>query len=117
MSAFRRTIRCSVRLQADPNPGTVVAPARCMRTAYPRHLPTFSYVGLHRYFLTWCTESRLGLFVTSNAVELVKLQILRAAGDEAFALLAYCFMPDHVHLLIEARSDGVIQFKVASLYP
>jgi putative transposase len=77
-----------------------------MRTAYPRHLPTFSYVGLHRYFLTWCTESRLRLFVTSTAVDLVKVQILRAADDEAFALLAYCFMPDHVHLLIEARSDA-----------
>jgi putative transposase len=83
-----------------------VALAPRMRTAYPRHLQTFSYVGLHRYSLTWCTESRLRLFVTSNAVDLVKLQILRAADDEAFALLAYCFMPDHVHLLIEARSDA-----------
>jgi putative transposase len=77
-----------------------------MRTAYPRHLPAFSYVGLHRYSLTWCTESRLRLFVTSNVVDLVKRQILRAADDEGFALLAYCFMPDHLHLLIEAKSGA-----------
>jgi putative transposase len=38
-------------------------------------------------------------------VELVLSQFLRVAGREGFAILAYCFMPDHVHLLIEGLRD------------
>jgi putative transposase len=36
----------------------------------------------------------------------VVAQILRAAADEQFSILAYCFMPDHAHLLIEAGSES-----------
>jgi putative transposase len=35
-------------------------------------------------------------------------QILRAAGEEEFSIIAYCFMPDHLHLIVEGvtqRSD------------
>jgi REP element-mobilizing transposase RayT len=39
-------------------------------------------------------------------VGLVLSQILHAANDEQFALVAYCFMPDHVHLLVEALSES-----------
>jgi putative transposase len=38
-------------------------------------------------------------------VELVLTQIRRAACDEQFLIPAYCFMPDHLHLLIEAHAD------------
>jgi putative transposase len=31
------------------------------------------------------------------------MQVLRAAGDQSFELTAYCFMPDHLHLLVEAQ--------------
>jgi REP element-mobilizing transposase RayT len=34
------------------------------------------------------------------------VQILRAGDDERFAVIAYCFMPDHLHLLVDARSDS-----------
>jgi REP element-mobilizing transposase RayT len=33
-------------------------------------------------------------------VNLVNTQIVRTAAAECFAVLAYCFMPDHVHLLV-----------------
>ena len=33
-------------------------------------------------------------------MDLVRTQILRAAVDERFALVAYCYMPDHLHLLV-----------------
>ena len=32
-------------------------------------------------------------------------QILRAGRDEQFAIVAHCFMPDHVHLLVEAQAS------------
>ncbi len=32
-------------------------------------------------------------------------QILRAAADEEFAIVAYCFMPDHLHLLVQGERE------------
>jgi putative transposase len=77
-----------------------------MLTGNPGHVKGFDYTGLHRHFLTFCTDRRQRLFVNQAVVDLVLLQILRAADDEQFAVVAYCFMPDHLHLLIEARSDS-----------
>lgn len=71
---------------------------------FPRHperLKTFSYLGLHRYHLRFCTHQRLRIFVVHPAVETVLREIRRAAGAEQFAILAYCFMPDHVHLIVQ----------------
>jgi len=69
----------------------------------PGHLTTFSYVGLYRYSLTFCCHNRQRRFDEKTAVDLVLSQIRRAANDEWFAISAYCFMPDHLHLIIEAR--------------
>jgi putative transposase len=77
-----------------------------MRTGTPGHLRTFDHLGLHRYSLTFCTERRRHLFTSSEAVDLVLAQIVRAARENEFAILAYCFMPDHVHLLVEGQSDS-----------
>ena len=72
---------------------------------HPEHLRTFDYVGEHRYFLTFCTEDRQRCFVTHEAVNLVRTQIQRAEAEEAIALIAYCYMPDHVHFLAEGQAE------------
>jgi len=77
-----------------------------MFTGKPEHLKTFDYLGSYRYFLTFCTFKRRELFVTADRVNNVCTQFLRAADEEHFALVAYCFMKDHVHLLIEGLSDN-----------
>ena len=80
-----------------------------MRTGSPGHLRTFDYIGLHRYFLTFCTCGRERVFASGESVDLVRTQFLRAADDEQFAIVIECFMPDHVHLLAEGtteRADG-----------
>ena len=77
-----------------------------MRTRKSTHLKTFDYVGFYRYFLTFCTDDRRPYFVDRQHVDVVLEQILRAAADTDFAIIAYCFMPDHVHLLIEACSEA-----------
>jgi putative transposase len=46
------------------------------------------------------------LFIDSEVVQLVLSQFLRAAGEEEFSLLAYCFMPDHVHFLVQGNSES-----------
>jgi len=77
-----------------------------MRTGKPEHLKSFSYLGLHRYSLTFCTHDRSPIFTAGPVVDLVLAQISRAATENTFAVTAYCFMPDHLHLLVEGQSDA-----------
>ena len=77
-----------------------------MLTNRPAHLKTFNYTGLHRYHLTFCTDNRRRIFTSPPTVELVLLQISRTSAEQQFAIIAYCFMPDHLHLLIEGQSDA-----------
>ena len=79
---------------------------RGMRPRHPERLKTFDYIGFHRYFLTFCTIDRERLFTSAASVELVLAQILRAKRESSFAVIAYCFMPDHLHLLIEGKSQS-----------
>jgi putative transposase len=77
-----------------------------MRSRRLRRLSTFSYVGPSRYFLTFCTFGRRSVFTDSRIVEVVRAEIERAAVACSFEQIAYCFMPDHVHLLVEATSTA-----------
>ena len=75
-----------------------------MRDKRPRLDPVL-YTGLQQYFLTFCTASRQRVFLDAATVGLVRDQILRSAADFYFAVIAYCFMPDHLHMLVEALRD------------
>ena len=72
---------------------------------HPEHLKTFDYLGVRQYFLTFCTYHRARLFTDPARVGLVSTQISRASQEEGFSVIAYCFMPDHIHLLVEGTSD------------
>jgi putative transposase len=39
-------------------------------------------------------------------VEGVRLHLQHAAATEGFAIIAYCFMPDHLHLLVEGLKES-----------
>jgi len=71
----------------------------------PHRLETFSYTGLHRYSLTFCANQRRELFVDADVVQEALAQILQSAAGDGFAVVAYCFMPDHLHLLVEGVSE------------
>ena len=62
-----------------------------MFTRRPERLRSFDYVGFHRYFLTFCTYQRHPLFRDGFNVQLARDQILRAAQQEGFEVIAYCF--------------------------
>jgi putative transposase len=87
---------------------------------HPHRLSNSAYVGQQQYLLTICTHSRRRLFVDRDLVDLVLSHFRRSGVAHGCALLAYCFMPDHVHLLVNAlteRSDFrrfVIKAKQAS---
>jgi REP element-mobilizing transposase RayT len=74
----------------------------------PQRIPGFEYRGPYRYFLTFCTRDRRDCFRDRAIVTLVLMQFRRVATTSSFAVLAYCLMPDHAHLLVEgltARAD------------
>ena len=68
-------------------------------TNYPTYLRHFDHTGFHRYSLTFCTFERQEHFRSASHVDLALPQILRAAREQVFDLPAYCFMPDHLHIL------------------
>ena len=72
----------------------------------PERLKAFDYLGLHAYFLTYCTDQRHEAFVDADRVEVVSTQILRTAADEEFAIVAHCYMPDHLHLLVNGEQEN-----------
>jgi REP-associated tyrosine transposase len=72
----------------------------------PRRISGFDYLGPYCYFLTFCTFERRKVFHDARISALVVAQFQRAARETGFALLAYCLMPDHAHLLVEGTADG-----------
>ena len=76
-----------------------------MRPRRPRLDPAH-YIGFQRYFLTFCTTRRRPWFAQADVVQSVLEQILQSAALFDVAVIAYCFMPDHVHLLIESCSEN-----------
>jgi putative transposase len=71
----------------------------------PKRLKFFDYRGSYAYFLTFCAFERQKVFASENAVTCVMQQFLRTAAERDFEVLAYTFMPDHLHLLVQGRTD------------
>jgi REP-associated tyrosine transposase len=69
----------------------------------PTRLQGLSYRGAARYHVRTSTFGRHPAFSDQETVAAARGQLLHAAEQHRFAVLAYCFMPDHVHLLLEAR--------------
>ena len=72
---------------------------------HPPRIRRFPYTGLQRYFLTFCTDRRRPIFTGGSAVSLVLGHFRESTARHGFANLAYCFMPDHLHLLCEAERE------------
>jgi putative transposase len=78
----------------------------CMFRPHPQHLQNFAYIGKYRYSLRFGTRDRAPVFNDPNRVMLVLAQIVRAASETEIAIVAYCFMPDHLHLLVEGQTES-----------
>ncbi len=88
----------------------------------PRRLQGFHYAGRRGYALTLCTALRTPVFTTDTTVSTVLTLLRHVAAELGFAVTAYCFMPDHVHLLVAGTDPQadlpafVARFKQASGY-
>src|SRR5687768_2062314 len=70
----------------------------------PQRIAGFPYLGLHRYFLTICARKRFPAFLDDSVAQSTIDQSLTTAQKESLAILAYCLMPDHIHLLVEGTT-------------
>ena len=71
-----------------------------MRKDRPRLEPA-AYTGAVAGLLTFCTSGRRQAFVSRDNVDRTLTQFLRAGVQTHVALVAYCFMPDHVHMIVQ----------------
>jgi len=67
-------------------------------------LPRHCYVGQQWYFLTACTLGRAAGFRDAGLVEEQLTLLGERARAEGFAIQAYCFMPEHLHLLVSGNN-------------
>jgi putative transposase len=73
-----------------------------------------NYVPGGTYFFTIVTDHRRKLFDTPKKLDLLLNTIRQVQRSKPFELLAYCLLPDHIHLLIkfpEGDSDFPIRMR------
>ncbi|HYY72057.1 MAG TPA: transposase [Candidatus Bathyarchaeia archaeon] len=70
----------------------------------PNRLDPASYLGFQEYFLTLCTDGKQKLFTNPALVDSLLATLRETCSVHHFAISAYCFMPDHLHLLAQAKS-------------
>jgi len=75
------------------------------KKASPR-LKDFDYKGPFAYFLTICTYKKKDYFKNEDVVELVLDHLLEIAQANNYKIYSYCFMPDHLHLLLTGESES-----------
>lgn len=89
------------------------------RTA-PR-LSGFDYAGTYAYSLTIVTAHRQPVFCDPRLIDRGVHHLGISAGKYGFTTLAYCFMPDHLHMLVagdewSSLTDFVRHFKQLTGY-
>jgi REP element-mobilizing transposase RayT len=60
---------------------------------------------MQRYSITACTAFRQPFFAEPDVASETRDVVVDVAQHSEFDLIVYCFMPDHLHLLLSARSD------------
>src|SRR5271169_244 len=66
------------------------------------HLKGFGYLGCYHYFVTICTDGKKNLFVKNNDLIEKMIDVLNQTGEKHFfTVWVYCFMLDHLHILVE----------------
>jgi REP-associated tyrosine transposase len=71
----------------------------------PPRLEGFSYIGFYQYFVTVCTSQRRVAFREDEQARWLIEQITQLFASKEFAVIAYCVMPDHVHVLLEGLTE------------
>ncbi|MDO9574866.1 MAG: transposase, partial [Candidatus Contubernalis sp.] len=79
-------------------------------------LKKFSYRGFYRYFVTIVTSKKKKLFAQKQCVKEIESILKISAEKEMFTVWGYCFMPDHLHLLLEGRNEKLDFLKFIAFF-
>jgi len=84
-------------------------------------LKHFRYKGDYIYSLTICTHIKTTYFDNDSLVEKLTELLCQVAEKHDFRIIVYCFMPDHLHLLIQGSENSKLitfikEFKQISGY-
>lgn len=82
----------------------------------PNRLEPESYRGAHSYFLTLCTANRRALFTNATFVNAVLDVLCATCSSHSFSVYAYCFMPDHLHLILNGENDSSSLLRVVQAF-
>jgi len=78
-----------------------------LRTS-PR-LKTFDYLGPFAYSLSLVTRDRAPVFTDRGIVDATMDRLTLSCARYGFSLHAYCFMPDHLHLLVSGQEGSSLR--------
>jgi len=79
-------------------------------------LVDFPYKGCYRYFITLRCYKQAGHFANGNFVSEAVRVLEKTAKQRNFHIWAYCFMPDHLHLLTEGKAENADMRKFVSVF-
>ena len=79
-------------------------------------LKDFNYKGFFCYFVTICTYNKEWVFKNDLLVEWLTEILREKSNSFGFKVWAYCFMPDHLHLLIEGKDTNSDMKRFISSY-
>ena len=81
------------------------------------HLKNFDYTGFYIYFVTLCVQRNVGqTFQVCDIVNHFVQTLKELSNNYDFCVWAYCFMPDHLHLLLEGKTENSNLRKFISMY-
>jgi len=72
-------------------------------------LRSFAYTGSYAYFLTCSTRRKRPHFANRMVVESLLPILEKTSTEFRFSVYAYCFMPDHLHLLIAGEETSSLR--------
>lgn len=74
----------------------------------------FRYTGSYAYFITICAFDKQTYFTDNDVINSLLRDLKEEADRFRFSIYAYCFMPDHLHLLLigDEESDLIKFIKI-----
>jgi putative transposase len=74
------------------------------------------YIGRTIVSFTLCIKNKEKLFVSKNIVSVFEEYLIAAAKNYGIDVIIYLFMPDHLHLILQGKSDNSGCLKMLNMF-
>ena len=76
------------------------------RRKHAPRLDSFNYKGPYAYFVTCATYKKRLYFTDREVTDLIILIMKDRTARNGFDVYVYCFMPDHLHMLLAGKEES-----------